>query len=272
LQGKIRVSVVATGIDTPREQQGQPRLKVVGGEAHMTMPHMTMPHMAMPHAGMPAMQRDAGQQDPGQRDAGGQRDTGYMPAAVATATGPVPQLRATGSEQFAEEPTEFDAVSGPAMILEPMSTAHDNAPRRTEPVMSPMTEPMVTPRQQAAPRQHMGHSPAVPSPSAPSRTARTAASPLFASAQPMATMSQEAAPHAANTEPSRSLFGRVTGVLGFRHAAAPDVQAQAAAPAIEPASETARPTVRQTTAEDIGIGIPKFLLRQTSSAGASTRR
>jgi hypothetical protein len=33
-----------------------------------------------------------------------------------------------------------------------------------------------------------------------------------------------------------------------------------------------RPTVRQTTAEDIGIGIPKFLLRQTSGAAAPPRR
>src|SRR5271156_4299670 len=39
LQGKIRVSVVATGIDTPAEQHAQPpRLKVVGGEDHVLMP------------------------------------------------------------------------------------------------------------------------------------------------------------------------------------------------------------------------------------------
>jgi hypothetical protein len=39
-----------------------------------------------------------------------------------------------------------------------------------------------------------------------------------------------------------------------------------------PAGEQMRPTVRQTTAEDIGIGIPKFLLRQTSGAAAPPRR
>src|SRR5271157_1159636 len=39
LQGKIRVSVVATGIDTPLGQQAQPpRLKVVGGEDHVVLP------------------------------------------------------------------------------------------------------------------------------------------------------------------------------------------------------------------------------------------
>jgi cell division protein FtsZ len=273
LQGKIRVSVVATGIDTPREQQGQPRLKVVGGEGHM---------------GMPMMPRDPGQRDAGGRDPGGQRDsgqrdaagqydigqreTGFVPAAVATATGPVPQLRASG--QFAVEPIDLDAVSGPAMMHDPMSTAHDDAPRRMDPVMAPMAEPTGEPRQQAAPRQHMGHSSTAPSPTAPTRTARPQASTLFASAQPMATMSHAPAPHAASGEPPRSLFGRVTGVLGFRHAAGGhDVQAQpAAAPAVEPASESARPTVRQTTAEDIGIGIPKFLLRQTSSTVAPSRR
>jgi cell division protein FtsZ len=266
LQGKIRVSVVATGIDTPREQQNQPRLKVVGGESHM----------AMPYAAMPPMQRDLGQQD------AGQRETGYIPGVAATATGPVPQLRATASEQFAIEPIDVDVVSGPVMMPEAMSMAHEEAPRRAEPVMPAMSEPTGAPRPQAASRQHAGHSPAAPAQTltppaltppaltAPARTTRPQASTLFASAQPT-----EAPPHAHATsaEPLRSLFGRVTGVLGFRNSAGHDVQAQpAAAPPIEPASEPARPTVRQTTAEDIGIGIPKFLLRQTSSAVAPPRR
>jgi hypothetical protein len=114
----------------------------------------------------------------------------------------------------------------------------------------------------------------------PPRAARTQSSSLFAPAQPMSALSQAPgapAPQApSHTEPHRSLFGRVTGVLGFRHASDPTPRAQQAqpqpSPAAEPASEQARPTVRQTTAEDIGIGIPKFLLRQTSATAAPQRR
>ena len=80
-------------------------------------------------------------------------------------------------------------------------------------------------------------------------------------------------PQPAGAEPSRSLFGRVTGVLGFRQTAEPDIRVPPAAPLeIEPIIEPVRPTVRQTTAEETGIGIPKFLLRQTSGATTPPRR
>jgi hypothetical protein len=62
-------------------------------------------------------------------------------------------------------------------------------------------------------------------------------------------------------------------LFGFRHAVEPEVQVPPPAVQMhEPAGEQMRPTVRQTTAEDIGIGIPKFLLRQTSGAAAPSRR
>jgi hypothetical protein len=89
----------------------------------------------------------------------------------------------------------------------------------------------------------------------------------------MATVSHSPS-HATGAEQhrSQSLFGRVTGRLGFRQAAEPAAPPRAASPDLEPVSEPVRPTVRQTTAEDIGIGIPNFLLRQTSGTATPSRR
>ncbi len=254
LQGRIRVSVVATGIDTPVGQQAQPpRLKVVGGEDHMAMP---------------AMQREAGFLPAGMAQAG------FAQSGFGQAV-PVAQLRATASEQLAVAPIELDAAPEPVTLQEP-AMAHDATPQRTEPVMASASEPAGgAPHQPAdpSPTPSPTGSPRMPSP-AGSPTGRGQTSTLFAPAQPMATVSHAPdAPHPASAEPHRSLFGRVTGVLGFRHAAEPDVRAQPAASAEgAPTSEPVRPTVRQTTAEDIGIGIPKFLLRQTSGVAAPPRR
>jgi cell division protein FtsZ len=235
LQGKIRVSVVATGIDTPAGQQAQlPRLKVVGSEDHI---------------GMPGMQ-------PGYAQAG------FAQAGGAAVAAPIAQLRATSSEQFVAEPTEDGAAPDLAQMPEPM-TGHD-LPQRVEPSMAPMIE-----QGGAAPLPSGAASGSAP----PMRAARAQPSGLFAPVQPLAQPSRAPAPQAAGTEPPRSLFGRVTGVLGFRHSAQPEgAAAPPAEPVSEPAGEQLRPTVRQTTAEDIGIGIPKFLLRQTSGAAASSRR
>ena len=246
LQGRIRVSVVATGLDAPVEQQAQPpRLKVVGGEDHVAVPVMP-------------------------------REAGVLPAGTAQGgfaqAGPVARLRATTSEQLAAAPMELGAASEPVTLQEP-AMLHDAAPQRAEPVMAPAGEPVGAPRQSAAPSPvpSPAGSPAGPArPLSPAGHAQT--STLFAP-QPMATASRVPDTRAPSAEPHRSLFGRGTGVLGFRHAAEPDVRAQpATAPEVAPTSEPVRPTVRQTTAEDIGIGIPKFLLRQTSGMAAPPRR
>jgi hypothetical protein len=153
---------------------------------------------------------------------------------------------------------------------------NDAGPQRVEAAGTAMAEHTAgTPRQQAV------ASPAAQSPTlsaggplnAPPRTVRGQSSGLFTPAQPIAATSRPSAPRAVSPEPSRSLFGLVTGVFGRRHAVGPDVQAPPpVAPVHEPAGEQMRPTVRQTTAEDIGIGIPNFLLRQTSGAVAPSRR
>jgi cell division protein FtsZ len=249
LQGKIRVSVVATGIDTPPGQVAQPpRLKVVGGEDHVVLP--TPQREAFVVGGF----APAGAAQPGFAQAG------YAQAGV-----PVAQLRAMASEQFAEVPMEFGATAD--ALPQDQAMAHDAASQRVEPVVTHAAEP----RQPAAQGSAASHT--RPPPPTLSAGGRSQTSTLFAPAQKLASASglpDAAVPHA---EPRPSLFGRVTGVLGFRHASEPDIRTQqASTPVTEAAGEQARPTVRQTTAEDIGIGIPKFLLRQTSGTAVPPRR
>jgi cell division protein FtsZ len=250
LQGKIRVSVVATGIDTPAEQPAQPpRLKVVGGEDHVVMP------------GTP---REAAFVVGGYAPAGAAQ-SGYAQPGYAQAGGPVAQLRATASEQLAEPPMEAGTTADALLQDPPM--AHDAAPQRVEPVMAHAAEP----RQPAGQVSAASHT--RPLSATLSSGGRGQTSTLFAPAQKLASTSGPPDVPTSHAEPHRSLFGRVTGVLGFRNAPQADARSQdSAAPAVEAASEQVRPTVRQTTAEDIGIGIPKFLLRQTSGTVAPPRR
>jgi cell division protein FtsZ len=277
LQGRIRVSVVATGIDAQvaqAAQQAQPaRLKVVGGEDHVSTP---------------AMSRDVGQRDGGQRDAGprdgGPRESGLMSAGAA-AVNPSTQWR-----PVVPAPIDHSAVADVAMP-QVAALAPTIAPQRIEPVISRAPEPMPAPRQEAAPLSsapppsatpaqlapaHVAPAQAAPLPSAPPRNAPVSPSSLFVPAEATVSRAPDGpAQHiASSAEPPRSLFGKVTGALGFRPTVEPEAPRQPAesAPVSEPASEPARPTVRQTTAEDIGIGIPKFLLRQTSGAATPTRR
>ena len=287
LEGRIRVSVVATGIDTPAGITAQaPRLKVVGGEDRPIM-------------------------------SAGQRDSGFVPAGAAATAGPIPQLRATASEYYAPEPIDLGELPEP--VLHEPAAARVDTMQRIEPTMAPMAEPVTQPRHQHAGSLSIGSSTAAafsagmaasviapggtvpgaiasgamnqgggmaagaPSPGLSSsasqhpgaspRGGRAQPSTLFASEQPMATVSHSPS-HATGAEQhrSQSLFGRVTGRLGFRQAAEPAAPPRAASPDLEPVSEPVRPTVRQTTAEDIGIGIPNFLLRQTSGTATPSRR
>jgi cell division protein FtsZ len=269
LQGKIRVSVVATGIDTPVEQQTQPpRLKVVGGEDHAVMPGTPRESAFVVGgfaAGGPAQ---AGHAQAGYAQSGyaqsGYAQSGYAQSGYAQSGAAVPQLRATASEQLAVAPIEFGATEE-VVLRDPPIPQDASAPR---------VEPHHPAAQGAAGSHTLGSPGGAPggSPRPLSPGSRAQGSTLFAPMQKLASASGPAAAPA-HAEPHRSLFGLVTGALGFRHAPEADVRAQQAeAPVTEAAGEQARPTVRQTTAEDIGIGIPKFLLRQTSGTAATPRR
>lgn len=76
-------------------------------------------------------------------------------------------------------------------------------------------------------------------------------------------------PEAAPPHESKSLFGRM---FNFRHTAEAETADRSPDRAVAPAQEAPQPTIRPATAEDLGIGIPKFLLRQTSGTGAPQRR
>ena len=210
-----------------------------------------------------------------------QRDAGFAAVGAAVGAGPITQMRATASEQYAMEPTELGAASEPMLTQDPTAMARAEAPQRIEPTLAPQAEPIApAPHQHAAPgaathglASNGSASPGAPSPTAPPRGGRAPASTLFAPAEPKAAVSQPPAPHASGVElQSRSLFGRVTGRFGFRHAAEPEAPPPTATQEPQPVAEPVRPTVRQTTAEDIGIGIPNFLLRQTSGTATSPRR
>jgi cell division protein FtsZ len=220
LHGRIRVSVVATGIDTVADQS-QPRLKVVNAD-----------YNPLP-----------------------QRESTFVPMQAAQVTPLRPPL------------AEPAPVEGAPAGFPPEQVAHASAPR-LEPTLEPMTE-------SAAVQHYAEPGVQLPPPVMPPRATRSVATGLFAP-PPMAAASHPAEPPAVSTSPEthRSLFGKVTGVFGFRHAADTPQTPQPPAPeaVVQTAVEPVRATVRQTTAEDIGIGIPKFLLRQTSGAGGGPRR
>jgi cell division protein FtsZ len=249
LQGRIRVSVVATGIDTQVEQQAQPpRLKVVGGEDHVAAALSREPAFAA--GGYAAGMAAAGMTAPGMAPG--------MAAGVVVAGGAIPQLRSGASEQYAVDAMELGGV--PEGAIQGAMVPPDAVAQRVEPVMTSHVEP-----------RQPGAGAARVLPPGVAGSGRGQSSTLFAPPQRLAATGGAAeAPHA---EPRTSLFGRVTGVLGFRHGSEAVVRPeQNPAAVVEPAPEQARPTVRQTTAEDIGIGIPKFLLRQTSGTVAPPRR
>ncbi len=266
LQGKIRVSVVATGIDTPAEQTAQPpRLKVVGGEDHVAMPGAQREAAFVVGGFSPGGQPLTGYAQ------SGLAQPGYVQSGYGTAGAAVPQLRATASEQLAVSAMELSSTAE-VLLQDPLP--QDAPPQRVESVMTPAAEPHHSAAAGAAGSHTLGSAGGPPggAPRPLSSNGRGQGSTLFAPPQKLASAGGPlAAP--APAEPHRSLFGLVTGVLGFRHAPEADVRAQPAeAPVTEGAGEQARPTVLQTSAEDIGIGIPKFLLRQTSGTVTPPRR
>ncbi len=189
LAGRVRVSVVATGIDTQANaDQGRPRLVAVGGGAAVTaaapMPVPVTMHVA------PAMPMPGG--SPASSSAGMQ-----APAPINLVGAPVaPQA----GERALVAP---DARSAGAAASRPVPVARG----------------------------------------------------LFAEAAPAA---------AAPAAPRSSLFGIVTGAIRNRVAATQVPEAPRAEPSLANAAEPS-PTVRPVQTEEMGLEIPTFLRRQSSS-------
>jgi len=231
LHGRIRVSVVATGIDTPAQTQAvRPRLVAVGGGA-------AMPVVA--NAGAP------------------------QPAHIAALTSASPVMsplnfaRVASSEAASHAMTAHGgqtSAAEPAPRFNPMTADHaPSAERRPQPAAAGAHMSA-----QGAPQPHAGG----PSAGANGRG-------LFAEAPRVQTEPEAAPPHTGGAQPRSSLFGIVTGAIRRslpNGAAAPE----AATPRSEPSLTEIRPEhgrmqVRPVMATDeMGLDIPAFLRRQSS--------
>jgi cell division protein FtsZ len=231
LSGRIRVSVVATGIDSPAQSQSErPRLVAVGGNS-LPMPQ---PIPLPMHAGGAAV---------------------AMPAGASPMPGPI--MSAHALRQAAPQLVAVvDAVPETAPMMEVMPTA---APQPIPHSITPV-HTMTPVHSMTASVQAVGVTP--PRTAAPASRAS-----LFASAPPATStpVAQQSASDAARP----SLFSTVTGAFRRRlppaAAAGEPPPAVRAEPMIQPSrAEAPQASVRQTAAEEVGFDIPAFLRRQSS--------
>jgi len=242
MNGRIRVSVVATGIDNDQHkiQAGQPRLYEVKGDqnpSHAPQPNLanqvvaqaaaqTTPMRPMAHPVQPPMQQPV--QQPAPRPAAMNQRT--LPQALSQ---PVTRMIAQrqveqGAIELPEEPVEEVAASPrqiPAHLqrpLQPLPQASASAPKPAPRVQ--------TTRGAALP-------PAPPAPPAPS--------------------------------PRKSIFNIVTGAIRGQIAEpqaaepAPRMDDSYAEPPRESVREARKPASRQAGGDELGIEIPSFLRRQS---------
>jgi len=277
LAGKVRVSVVATGIDTPATKAGErPRLVPLQGGAaageqaaraagqQPAGQHAVGQHGAGQHAGAPAIAGNLALA-PHAAQAALLRQAAPPPApARAPQPGARPpagytlqsQAQPAGGPRYAPPPpaaaASLTAQAAAHPELEP-GVAYEPAGYSEQPPARPQTPPRPPLQQRLAARQS--------EPRIPGRSATLFADPPAAA--------QAAAP----APPRPSLFGRVTGA--FRGQPAPEPAQAAKQPAREghrteptqqqePRAEPARPSVRQTVADDAAVDIPAFLRRQSS--------
>ncbi|HLY90952.1 MAG TPA: cell division protein FtsZ [Acetobacteraceae bacterium] len=232
LSGRIRVSVVATGIDSPAQGQGErPRLVAVGGSA-MPMPQ---PIPLPMHAAAAAVTMPAG--------------AGLAPAPVMSAQGhplrqPAPQLvNVADAVPDTASMMEMASMSAPQPIPHPVGPVHSMTPVHS-----------VTASVQAV---------GITQPRAASGASRAS---LFA--EPRRPAGDPAAPQVAPESTRPSLFSTVTGAFRRRqHPGAVEPAAPVRAEPVVQAVARAEPpqaSVRQTAGEEVGLDIPAFLRRQSS--------
>jgi cell division protein FtsZ len=239
LQGKVRVSVVATGIDSHEMTNQRPRLVQMHGGAGFEEP--AAPVLLDPAEAAPA-------------------EEAPQPVYPATVT-PLPRAStprpASGANPRPASPAASAAVT-PHPSARPAPQPDSTV---TRPQASPMAPPMAPPL-----RAPLSQPAQVPLAAAAEPLA--ARSGLFAEAPRQMPSRPAPAPQPA-VAARPSLFGIVTGAL--RRA-----PAQTASPALaegdafgaytaEPASIPApRPTLRPAQTDESGLDIPAFLRRQTS--------
>jgi cell division protein FtsZ len=225
LSGRIRVSVVATGIDSPAQSQGErPRLVAVGGS---TLP-MPQPIPLPMHAAAAAV---------------------AMPAGAAPA--PAPMMSAHPLRQAAPQLVAVgDALpeTAPMMEAQPMA-----AP---QPIMHPVTQVHTV----TASVQGVGFAPQRPAPAASRAGLFAEPRPANAGGAPQS-VSESSRPSLFSTV-TGAFRRRQQAPLAAAPEPPPPVRAEPVVQA--PRVEQAQASVRPTGAEEVGLDIPAFLRRQSS--------
>ncbi len=241
LEGRIRVSVVATGIDQPREQEmPRPRLFAVGGGAPMAEPRP----IPMPQGVPQGISQGISQGIPQGIPQGVGQGAMMTHGALALAAEPVVSQQQAGSVTALRQQS-----AQPERVVIPDPMPYPDDPRA-------QAQPRPEPRVPAPGGQSV---PGVPRPRQPSSLfPQTPSAPAAEAVQP--------APW--------SLFQQVTGLLRKRPAAEPiqdtsrrrePVAQPAPVPVTELAVEPERPADRRgNAADETGVDIPAFLRRQTS--------
>ncbi len=263
LNGRIRVSVVATGIENAQSRTTErPTLVAVGGGSVMPMANAVAQHQASqqaqantaapqsnampaPRSLAPTIMREAPARAPITRP------------MAAPAIGAQPTARA----QTAPAPRPVEARQPEPRLPEPRLPESRLAEARLADINPAvgfdLDEPPLPPRQ-IPPHLQQPLRPQAPSPRPTPRAAEPKAQPARAG------LFVEPAPAPAAR---KSLFGIVTGAIRGHMAEAPAEQPapraepQYASPAREPEPLRAQP--RQSGSEEIGIEIPAFLRRQS---------
>jgi len=266
LAGKVRVSVVATGIDTPAARPGErPRLVAVEGGGGQPTGQTVPQQVPVPAVAAPPMMSVGNLAVAQQPQMPPQMYAQPMAQpAVLRAPAPPPPPPARAPLPGARPQTGY-ILQSPAPAAPPRYTPP--APQAPQTQTQPQPEPETASYEQApyvdpqAPRQQPQQRPQQPprpvqrpvEPRIPGRSAT-----LFAEPPP----AQPQAP-----APRTSLFGRVTGAFRGHQAEAPPPT-----PSQQPASraetqeyrEPPRASVRQASGEEGAIDIPAFLRRQSS--------
>ena len=256
LTGKVRVSVVATGIDTPASRPNErPHLVAVGGNGGGSEPASAVgQHTAPQVAAMGGAPATIGNLAVAQHPQSYPQQVGAQPAVLrAPPAPPPPPARAPQPGVRVQAPYTLQ----PAAPRQPPPAP--GAPPAYQPAQAPDGEPPTgyeqgnygeppAARPQARPPQPPAQRGAV-RPTEPRIPGRSAS--LFAE------------PPAAAPAPRKSLFGIVTGAIRGQPAEPPPPQ-RTEPTQHELRGESARAHVRQTSGEENAIDIPAFLRRQSS--------
>ena len=247
LTGRIRVSVVATGIDTPVPQTDSRLHEKVPVQASQPLPHTGQGHPGATHN--PPYGAVSGPLGFGGRPGGrkGVPATGPIGAPVLTppllaqqGAAPAPAAQPEGWGQY--QPSAAPPGAGPVSGYGTGRPASDGGGRNPAAEHAPVQAPPAN----ALPHQLPG------GPRTASPRAGLFSEPPRAQAEPL---------------PTRSLFGIVTGALrrgaGAPPAAPTSQDPRRTDPQLEPAPEPSA-SVRPAGTEEAGLDIPAFLRRQQS--------